>query len=361
MKTTQYYDIKPLLEKNCPYSMVFSKRSNGKTFSSLNYVLENYFKAGEKAVYLRRWDIDIIGARASKLVSDFNRDNIIYKMSGGLYEGLHYWAHKIYPCVYDDNGKAVYRDNDAIMDLLSLNNFEHDKSTGGYADVTTIIFDEFISSRGYIDNEYVLFCNVLSTIIRGKDNVRIIMLGNTINPYCPYFKEMGLVHISQMKKGDIDIYDYNNPKLRVAVEYGSDFTGNRESDFYFAFDNPKLRMITHGDWEIGYYPHCTVSFHTQDIILRYFILFDGKKYECQIVSKNSDIFTFIFESKNKEIPDNVLVYSLENSESIWYNTSIHRYRNETERKILWFYMHDKVFYSDNAVGNAIEQFMGVSK
>ena len=38
----------------------------------------------------------------------------------------------------------------------------------------------------------LFFMNVLSTIIRDRENIKIFMLGNTVNKYCPYFDEMGL-------------------------------------------------------------------------------------------------------------------------------------------------------------------------
>ena len=65
-----------------------------------------------------------------------------------------------------------------------------------------------------------MFANVLSTIIRHRNDVKIFMLANTVNKYCPYFKEMGLKHITEMKQGSIDIYTYGSSDLRVAVEYG---------------------------------------------------------------------------------------------------------------------------------------------
>lgn len=358
----EYYSILPLLSKDCPYSMVFSKRSNGKTYSALEYVIRKYFETGEQFVYIRRWDIDITGHRAVKLISDFNGGHKIPEWSGNIYDGIHYFAKHLYACAYNDDGRAVYNSDDCMGYLMALNNFEHDKSTGGYERVRTVIFDEFISSNGYLMNEFVLFSNVLSTIIRGKSDVRIIMLGNTVNKFCPYFKEMGLTNVQKMRPGDMDIYEYNNERLRVAVEYGSDKTGNMESNFYFAFDNPQLAMITKGEWQIGVYPHCSVRFTPENIIFKYFILYSDGIYECQVVSVNGEIFTFIFQNfKTEKIPDNTLIYTLEIKENKYYNDSIYRPRNDTEKKILWFFQHNKVFYADNFVGNAIQNFLNEVK
>ena len=59
-----------------------------------------------------------------------------------------------------------------------------------------ILFDEFITRSMYLPDEFVIFTNVLSTIIRDRNNVKIFMCGNTVNKYCPYYKEMGLNNVS---------------------------------------------------------------------------------------------------------------------------------------------------------------------
>ena len=134
---------------------------------------------------------------------------------------------------------------------------EHDKSTS-YPDVTTVIFDEFLTRQSYLPDEFILFQNVLSTIIRGRRDVTIFMLGNTVNKWSPYFAEMGLKHVKEMEVGSIDVYTYGDSELTVAVEFTGSRHSSKASDVYFAFDNPRLNMITgsEGSWEMAIYPHC---------------------------------------------------------------------------------------------------------
>ena len=54
------------------------------------------------------------------------------------------------------------------------------------------------------------------------------------------------------------------------------------------------------------------------------------------------------------------VYSLVPNPSYYYSTSISNPRDELERKIYWYFANDKVFYQDNEVGNAIENFLKLS-
>src|SRR5699024_11620877 len=80
-------------------------------------------------------------------------------------------------------------------------------------------------------NELVLFMNTVSTIVRRRTDVKIFMLGNTVNKYNPYFKEMGLNHANQMEQGTIDIYKYGKSPLTVAVERSEEHTSELQSRF----------------------------------------------------------------------------------------------------------------------------------
>ena len=71
------------------------------------------------------------------------------------------------------------------------------------------------------------------------------------------FAEMGLTHIDKMKQGTIDVYTYGTSELTVAVEYCESMKGSKENNYYFAFNNPKLNMITSGAWELNLYPTFT--------------------------------------------------------------------------------------------------------
>lgn len=358
MAKIKYYDIKKTLRKDVPYYVIIGKRSNGKTYSTLKYCLEQYFNDSKQCVYLRRYREDIVGTRGQKVFSDFMDNDLIRKLSKGSFEGLHYWNRALYACNYDSNNKPIYNESDRICYFMCLSDVEHDKSTGGYSDVSTIVFDEFIARQGYITDEFMNFTNVISTIVRGKTDVKIIMLGNTISKFCPYFREMGLRHVDKMKQGTVDVYEYGNTELKVLVEYTADNTGNKASDFYFAFDNPKLSMITKGVWELPIYPHCSVSFTEKDVVFRYYIIFSEKVFECQIVSKDDNMFTFIFEkTTDMSGKERHLIYQLDSVENKYYSTNIFSARTETERKILWFFHNAKVFYSNNEVGNYIQNFL----
>lgn len=187
------------------------------------------------------------------------------------------------------------------------------------------------------------------------------MLGNTVNKFCPYFKEMGLSNILKQQQGSIDVYTYGDSKLKVAVEYADNTKRFKKNNFYFAFDNPKLKMITGGSWELNIYPHAPVKFKPKNILFTYFIDFNDQLYQCEIVNVNNNLFTYIHIKTTPIKNKNDLVYSLDYRPSMYYNRSILNPKNEIEKKITWFFIHDRVYYQDNDVGDAINNYLKVCR
>ena len=70
-KKFKYYDIRNTLKKypDAYYYLVIGERSNGKTYSSLDYALERYFECGEQFAYIRRYGEDIRKKHLSNLFS----------------------------------------------------------------------------------------------------------------------------------------------------------------------------------------------------------------------------------------------------------------------------------------------------
>ena len=357
----KYYSLDNILKKNCVYNVIFGERSNGKTYAVLKYGIEQYFKNGGQIAIIRRWKEDITGKRASDMFSALNYNGEVKKASNGEYEGITYYAGKFYVCNYDDKGKPLYSDSDCIGYVFALSDTEHNKSIS-YPKVTTILFDEFLTKFTYLQDEFVLFMNTISTIIRQRTNVKIFMLGNTVNKYCPYFAEMGLTHIEKMKQGTIDVYTYGTSELTVAVEYCESMKGSKENNFYFAFNNPKLNMITSGAWELNLYPHLPMKYKPKDVLFRYFIKFNDKIYQCNVIDVDGEMFTYIhIKTTDIQDDDNDLIYSLEHSHKMNYNRSIYKPINNLQKRLLWFFINDKVFYQNNEVGDAINNYLKICK
>ena len=353
----KYYSLNNILKKNAQYNIIFGQRSNGKTYAVKKYGLEKYIKDGEQMAYVRRQDVDLGKSKCDNLFSDMVENGTIADLTHGAYTHVYYYSGRWYLCYYDEDG-GRHADETPFCYAFSLTSMEHYKSTA-YPGITTICFDEFISRNIYLADEFIIFENVLSTIIRHRTNVKIFMLGNTVNKYCPYFTEMGLKHIRQQKQGTIDLYTYGDTDLKVAVEYTKNSEKSKDSsNVYFSFDNPSLKMITSGAWEIAIYPHCPVKFLPKDIKFIYFIIFDEDILQCEIVMTEKENFTFI-HPKTTEIknPEKEIIYSQEYNPMPNYHRKITKPRSNLEKKIAWYFATDNVFYSDNETGEVVRNYL----
>ena len=357
-----YYSLKNILKNKAVFNVIFGERSNGKTYATLKHGLEQYFKDGSQLAYVRRWKEDITGKRGQAVFSALIENNEIEKLSGGKFTGIHYYTGKFFLCNYD-NGKVIYSDNDVLGFLFALTDIEHDKSTS-YPKVTSIIFDEFITNRLYLPDEFVIFMNVISTIVRRRENVTIYMLGNTVNKYCPYFSEMGLNNVQDMQQGTIDLYSYGESGLTVAVEYCKTSKENqlKESKKYFAFNNPKLQMITGGAWELAIYPHLPMKYKPIDVLLTYYIEFSDNIYSCEIIEKDGVTFTYVHQKTTpiKDL-DNSIIYSLEHNPKPNYNRNILSPVTNTQKKIAWYFKTHNVFYQNNSIGDGVANYLKICK
>ena len=366
MPREKFYSLDNIKSKKAIYNMIFGERSNGKTYSVLEEILKIHIESNyvQQGAIFRRWDEDFKGKNGEQQFDGFINNikgNQIQKLTKGKYNTIVWQSRRWYLAntTIDEDGKmtkvvAEY----PFCFAFALTNDEHYKSLS-YPQITTILFDEFITRKYYLPNEFITFQSLLSTIIRGRDNVIIYMCGNTINKYTPYFKEMGLNHVQQMKKGDIDVYDYGESGLRVAVEYAdSPSKKGKSSDKYFAFDNPKLKMITHGEWEIDVYPHLPFKYSPKDVIYNYFIVFENNTLHCKIIEKDDELITYIHQKTTPIKDDGVsLIYQQDYTSKVNHRRKITKPMTQLEKKILSFFYNDKVFYQDNEIGEIVRNYL----
>lgn len=368
MAKIKYYDVETIVKKipDAHYYVIIGERSNGKTYSILKYSLKDYFEKGSEFVYIRRFDEDIKFSRASTIFNALIKDGVIEKLSKGKWNSIYYYARKFYLRKIDfKDPKNTIIDETPIGYAISLSSEEHDKSTS-YPNVRNIFFEEFISRDNYLSDEFVIFQNVLSTIIRLRDDVKIFMAGNTINKYAPYYSEMGLTNIKTMKAGTSDVYQYGDSGLKVVVDFTDFPSKEKKSNVYFAFNNPKLSMITgsNGIWEIDVYPHLTpeMKYKPKDVIYKYYVIWDNDILECEIVKLDKSTFTFVHKKTTPIREDNTnVVYSTEHSYKPNYKRKITKANSRVEEIILWYYKNEKVFYQSNDIGEIMRNYISWCK
>ena len=165
-----------------------------------------------------------------------------------------------------------------------------------------------------------------------------------------------------MKQGTIDVYTYGaEGELKVAVEYCAPLGNSKDSNIYFAFDNPRLNMITSGAWELDIYPHLTVKFKPKNIKGVFFICFEGDTLQCEVVELGRNAFIYIhIKTSPLHDYDNDMIYTVTDDYRINYYKSLIRGRDKRSQIIAMLFKMDKVYYQNNEVGEIVRNYRQVT-
>lgn len=359
MAKEKFYTLDAILTHNADYNMIYGERSNGKTTAVLRYGLEDHIDSGYKnqLAIIRRWEEDFKGKNGQQMFENIVHLGWVEDLTKKKYNSIYYYSQRWFLCKYDDFGNKTAQAEDPFALGFSITSEEHYKSTS-YPNIKTILFDEFITRQYYLPEEFVKFQNLLSTIIRLRTDVKIFMCGNTINKFCPYFAEMGLTGIKKQQRGTIDIYTYGDSTLKVAVEY-SDFPSKKKaSNKYFAFNNPKLEMITHGGWEIDIYPHLPVKYKPKDVVYFFYIIFDDEMLQGNIICVEDKTFLYFHRKTTPIREDNTqIVYQQQTDYRRNYRVSILKPYSKVDKYIAELLSRKKAFYQDNEIGEIMNNYI----
>lgn len=359
----RFYSLKNILETHSDYYMIFGERSNGKTYACLERIIKRWCNEGTQGFILRRWREDITRGNCIQMFAGHVANDLVRYYSHGDWSGIDYKNGAFYftRTVVSERGKEdVERQEHPFCFIKALTGVEHDKSIS-YPDVRLILFDEFIPISGvYLPEEWSLFQNAVSTVIRQRDDVEVFLCGNTVAKYNnTYFKNMGLKHAKDMKPGTIDVYTYGNG-LKVAVEYTMPYVGGKASDKYFAFDDPN-NMIISGEWAIQCYPSRPSEWgkiRPKDIVFKFFIIFEDECLQCEIIDNPDGMYIFVHKKTTPlKDQDNDLIFSQDYDPRVNWKRKLFKPTSKTEKKIVDFFKRDKVFYQDNETGDIMNSYI----
>lgn len=354
MANYKYYNPAPLLAKKADYNITVGKRSNGKTYAFCSMALTSYINDGARMAYVRRYSEDI----AKRNIENLFLPHPISELTEDNYNGTVFRANKFRLARFDE-GKLSYVDDNVFCQTFALNTWERTKGAdNGYFDY--IVFDEFMTRGNYLPNEFVIFCNLLSSLLRDRAGTKIIMLANTVNKYCPYFAEMGIGDIfDNIKQGEIITRKYGD--LKIAIEYAPDTNNTAKINKYFNFNNPQLEMIKTGKWEIKNYPHLTEHIGSDNVLFRFYVFFDRKIFCGDVIQYNNDIFINYHKCKDNEIKKDSLIYSDKPQTSPYHALTIYDGDLPPQRLVYDLINKGKCFYADNEIGEQVRNWINTQK
>lgn len=165
-----WYDKAELLSHNRIMNMVLSNRGGGKTFHFTRWGIDDWKKNKRQCVWVRRYQTEI--------------DEML--LNGKFFDAVRVY----YP---DDElkieGNTGLVNGEVAFYFIALSTSRQLKSNN-YPFVNKIIFDEFIIDKGrvtYLKNEVEVFLDLYETVARLRDNVRAVLLANSVTVVNPYF------------------------------------------------------------------------------------------------------------------------------------------------------------------------------
>jgi hypothetical protein len=346
------YSLDDILEYDPLISLVYGKRSNGKTFAAMRLVLKDYLENKNRSVWVRRiaetFKDPKVKAQFNAIIEEGDLDKTIWQgvefKQGGFY--LYYYTDDDMPKkIYDDN-PFCYAANVAGAETHKGGNYEH---------VHYVVFDEFLSRQGkYLPDEPVLFANLMSTIVRYQDKARFILLANTVNMDSDYFDAFG-IDPHEIPQGSIRPY-YNDKDECLCVEYVENVEGQvTKSDKYFGFfKSGRIKMITEGTWEMADYPRKPCKIRPKDIRLQFYILWKTETIRGNYVHLPNQNFIYFEHCEEAIDEDKDLIFS------DWLDPRDNWLQNykHTQFKILVDCIKtNKMYYDSDITGEVVRNYL----
>lgn len=195
-----YYNSDELFSRQSQINFIMGERGNGKSFDAKKRMINNFLKKGEQSVYIRRRKTDI------EEVKDFFFDDIkdFYPNHDFKVDGLY--------------GKI---DGEIAIIMIPLSTSLKKKSSP-FPKVTLLVFDEYIEPSfkfpNYLKNDMFYLFELINTIVRKRNNWRMLIIGNSISYVNPFFSFYNIRILDNEKRFHSFIKDDDDGNYLITVE-----------------------------------------------------------------------------------------------------------------------------------------------
>lgn len=197
-----YYSYAKIDSYKRVLNFVVGERGVGKTYGRKKKRLEVYLATHKQTVWIRRTDKQLEKTKLNfmaDICTLFPEEE--FRTQGDI----------LYHIVKDKEN-IIY---EPVIYFIPLSCYETYKSSS-YQNVTEVVFDEFMTKERYLTEEIFKFKDLLETVFRDREEVKIYLLGNSLSTCNPYFEEWGIVITDkQFVKGETFVLENcNNASFR---------------------------------------------------------------------------------------------------------------------------------------------------
>ena len=357
---TDFYDPSKRPIADYSWNVTLSERATGKTTGLLLMGLVMYRMYGTVVIYCRSNKMQIAPKHTQDLYNVVVSNGYIDRITDGEYNSIKYNRRKWYLCHIDESGEIDNIDNNPCCHMLSVGETLEIKSGLNLPTGDLIIFDEFVTPTGYTQsNEFVMFCDLISTVFRLRESGKIFLLGNTINKFSQYYDDLEIAEIVRgMDIGDIrEVKGKGKTPIFIEiVKPSADFKVKKKTwvERFMGFAKPELSSITgRAVWAVNNYPHIPDDkFYT--ISNKIYIYHTGRYMRLEIVT-NSEIGICIYAHwANRVYEDSIILTTgeIDSHQKKYYlgNITLERFINKIRHS-------GKMFFASNDVGSFFDNYL----
>lgn len=303
----------------CKYLIDFSRRGTGKTTGLLLLGLVFHWLYGTHTIYVRQTENEIAPKFTSNLYDVIKTFDYISILTENKWNSITYYRRRFYLCNVDENGTVIEKSSDYCTFLCDVNNATDLKSSYNDPLGDIIIYDEFINENTYLQNEFVRFCDLVSTIVRQRYSPIVWMLSNNIDKMHPFFYEMECAEIvHSLQPGQYQQYTTERGTM-CFVEYYSPEVMSKKSNkvletmnkLFFGFKNKKLGSITGEDWSITPVQHIPINKDITFIVNNLYIYAHEKYVKLDIIY-DSELGVCVYVHWATRTYDDSIILTIEN-------------------------------------------------
>lgn len=345
------------------WSVFMSERSSSKTTQLLLYGMIQNALYSTMVCYVRKTKDQITTEFVMDLFKVITLPEYKYidYITDGKYNSIHVdrQSKKVYYVKRDENGIIEDTSPEPFLTALSVDQKERYCSGFNCPFGDLIIFDEF--SRGtYRNDEWIDFNNILATIRRERESVRLVLLSNTVDVRNNYLVELGISKsLQNMKKGQKAVVTAElGAKVYIEwldVEMHKNSIFHRASLNYYGFANPKLKAIYGGDWEYRNFPRLTKDIDNEVVNRDVYIEVLGTLLVVECMTGDLPCLHIRPYTKRVNPKEDAIIYT---DDDMRCNKPTILKGNRTNlRWLLRAMANGKVFYASNDCGVALESFV----
>lgn len=343
--------------RHCAYYMLISKRGVGKTTTMILLGLILFKLYGVKTQLIRQMSDMLKPKNMQEMMATILNCGYIEKLTEGRWNSATYYANRWTFAKVDDDGHVIEKTTTHFMYTLSIDQSFNYKSSYSAPDGDFIIFDEFIGKR-YTNNEFVYFMDILSTIIRKRTGVPIVMLSNAIDEFSEYFEEFEINDkIRSMKKGDCDIaVTPGGTRVYVEIIDVNDKNSASLNKEYFGFKNPRLNAITGSEgWAVAMCKHYDYEDESLELIDRTHYIKMGLNLVNLEIYRSDKYGVIVRVHKATKYYDDSTIYTVDEIEDSRFRKGFGY--SKVDAFIWKLLRRDKWHYATNSTKNFVDKYV----